>query len=89
MSSGWTNSAAAADVLRVAYRPPTPGTLQGIQYMVAQVVSARKAGEFSRLSAKRVRELLLELTYRLHATRVVKRVQGLSRSGSRDAAKPG
>jgi hypothetical protein len=41
--------------------------------MVAQMPSPRKAARAPKVSANRVRQMLLELTYRLHTTRVVER----------------
>jgi hypothetical protein len=42
--------------------------------MVAQILAPRKAAQVRKLPAKRVRQLLLELTYRLHATQAVRRL---------------
>jgi len=42
--------------------------------MVAQMHYPRRAPQVCQIPAKRVRELLLELTYRLHATKVVGRL---------------
>ncbi len=42
--------------------------------MVAQILSLRKAAKVRKIPAKRVRQLLLELTYHLHATQVIKRL---------------
>jgi hypothetical protein len=43
--------------------------------MVAQILSLRKAAKIRKIPAKRVRQLLLELAYRLHATQVVRQGQ--------------
>jgi hypothetical protein len=47
--------------------------------MVAtQLLSPRKTSKVPRISANRVRSLLLELTYRLHTTKVLGKLPGPS-----------
>jgi hypothetical protein len=55
--------------------PPTARSRysEGGGQMVAQNPLHHRTAKVTKVPAKRVRELLLELTYRLHATKVVKR----------------
>ena len=53
--------------------------------MVAQIFVPHKSAKVRQLPAKRVRQLLLELTYRLHATQAVKRLPNRSEKRERVA----